>query len=113
MAKQLVFVEIREGKIYRILRTNADAWRLPPEIVQQWPRAEAVKAIRQQVFERSKGECEDCGVRLTEYMGHMHERQSRGKGGEISMDNSCFICYNCHIGRDDAEHGDRKWGGRQ
>jgi len=113
VAKQLVFVEIRESKIYRILRTNADAWRLPSETVQQWPRAEAVKTIRQQVFERSKGECEDCGKRITWDNGELNEIVPKSSGGEVSMENCNFICHACHQGRADSYHGDRRWGGRQ
>lgn len=109
MAKQSVFVEVEDGKIIRILRTTAEAWRLPAERVQQWPRSEAVKAIREQVFDRSKGECEDCGRRVTKMTGEMHERIPKGKGGEVSLANSCFLCYYCHQGRKDSAHGDRRW----
>ena len=78
-------------------------------------KAEAVKQIREQVVARArKGRliyCEFCGAILTEATGHMHEVIPRGKGGEYSLDNSRFICSECHIGPD-GEHGDRKWGGR-
>ena len=112
MAKQLVFVEVEDGRIIRILRTTAQAWRLPAERVQQLAKSEAVKAIREQVVARSNGECEDCGRRITPVTGEMHERVPRGKGGEVSLANCCFLCYYCHQGPN-GEHGDRYWGGRK
>lgn len=112
MAKQMVWIEVEGDTILRILRTNLDAWELPPERLRQWPKSEAVKKIRDQLFDRSKGECEFCGKRINKATGHMHETHARGKRdkegkyGEISMDNSVFICYTCHILE---EHGDRMW----
>jgi hypothetical protein len=67
----------------------ADVW------VDYIPYDDAVGSIRHQIFVRSKGYCELCSVIITE-KSHMHEQQHRGKGGEISLDNSVFICYSCH-----------------
>ncbi len=58
--------------------------------------AYAVHQIRHQLFVRSHGECEICLAPVTEDSGHMHEKRHRGKGGEISLDNSIFICLSCH-----------------
>jgi 5-methylcytosine-specific restriction endonuclease McrA len=58
--------------------------------------AEAVKSIRHQLFLRAKGFCELCGDIVLESSGHMHEQKHRGKGGEISLENSVFICPICH-----------------
>ena len=66
-------------------------------------RAVAVFHIRRQIWIRSNGMCELCTSVVTETSGHMHEQQHRGKGGEISLDNSVFICPKCH---QDA-HSDR------
>ena len=116
LPKSMVFVEIEGDKILRIVKNKIDVWELPPERVQQWCKSEAVKKIRDQVFERSGGECEFCGKKINKATGHLHETLARGKRdkdgkyGEISMDNSVFICYSCHIL---GEHGDRVWGGRQ
>jgi 5-methylcytosine-specific restriction endonuclease McrA len=66
-------------------------------------RNTAVSEIRHHIFVRSGGECEHCGVPVTESSGHMHEKQHRGKGGEISIENSVFICAKCH----QHQHKDR------
>jgi hypothetical protein len=71
------------------------------------PRAAAVSEIRHQLYERSKGNCELCGDIVTEQSAHMHERKHRGRGGEISLENSVFICYACHLGPRGA-HGARR-----
>lgn len=56
----------------------------------------AVRDIRYQLWLRCKGECELCASPVTEQNGHMHEQKHRGKGGEISLANSVFICPTCH-----------------
>jgi len=61
----------------------------------QMDRAEAVAAIRKQVFVRAKGMCDYCGGNLGQG-GHMHEKKSRGRGGEISLANCVAICAGCH-----------------
>src|SRR4029077_5373772 len=71
--------------------------------VTQMDRSHAVSVIRHLVFMRSQGFCEGCAIPVTELTGHMHEQKHRGKGGEISMDNSVFICAKCH----QTEHKDR------
>lgn len=57
---------------------------------------DAVEAIRHQLFVRSQGKCEKCGGHVDEENGHMHEQKWRGRGGEISLENSLFICPECH-----------------
>ena len=59
-------------------------------------RSIAVASIRHQIFIRSKGFCDECGAVVNETSGQMHEREWRGKGGEISLENSIFICAKCH-----------------
>lgn len=66
------------------------------KLILKMDRAEAVGSIRHQTFVRSGGYCELCGSVVLESSGHMHEQKSRGKGGEISLDNSVFICVACH-----------------
>lgn len=68
---------------------------------------EAVAIVRRRVFERSGGLCENCARPVTWESGHMHERKPRGKGGEISVKNSVFICAKCHLGPQ-GEHGNRR-----
>jgi hypothetical protein len=58
--------------------------------------SEAVGIIRHRCFVRSRGECEMCGCDVLENQGHLHEKLWRGKGGNISYENSIFICPHCH-----------------
>ena len=93
----LVWVELNDvGTPVRIFRHRRAAHAFGKEWIAIWPRTEAVAAIRHQLFVRSKGECELCASPVTEKSGHMHEQVHRGKGGEISLDNSIFICVSCH-----------------
>jgi 5-methylcytosine-specific restriction endonuclease McrA len=112
VAKQLVYVELRDGKVFKILRTNAEAWRLPAGSIGQMAKSEAVKAIRVQVVARSNNECEHCGKRITWGNGEMNEVIPRGRGGHVSMDNCEYLCHACHQSRPDSVHGDRRFGGR-
>lgn len=115
MPKQLVFVEIdtvTELPI-RILRTTKDALALPPEVVRQMAKSVAVGFIRQQVVDRARrGKliiCEYCGDVVNEFIGEMHEKLPKGNGGEVSLSNCVFLCHNCHTGKQDSEHGNRRF----
>lgn len=91
----------------------------------QMSRAEAVKQIRQQIFSRQQGRCEDCNRLIYWETMHLHERQHRGsfkispaiagalninpslsieKSGEVSLENSVALCVDCH----QVEHSDRQ-----
>ena len=89
-------------RIYGTAQAFAD--RESGDWVDSRPRAEAVAAIRHQIFVRSKGDCELCGSPITEQIGHMHEMQHRGKGGDISLANSVMACAKCHK----HQHRDRE-----
>ena len=102
-----VFVQLVDGKIIRIFKHPATA-RLADGDIREYPRKDAVEAIRRQVYERSKGQCEDCGALITWGTLHLHERVPRSEGGEISLANCAAICYGCHIGRSDSAHGNRR-----
>lgn len=85
-------------RIFRNQKASlAEGWR------QQFNYTAAVRIIRHKLFLRSCGECELCGIQVSESGGHMHEKLHRGKGGEISLANSVFICPHCHR----QEHADR------
>ena len=89
-----VWVELGAGGLpIRILRNKKDA---TTGFYREWPRRDAVSVIRHQIFLRSKGDCEFCASPITEQGGHLHEQVPRGKGGEISLANSIFICATCH-----------------
>lgn len=77
----------------------------------KWPRAKAVAAIRQAVYQRSDGECERCGRPITWKTMQLHERMPKSLGGEVSLSNCWALCHGCHQERPDSEHGNRRWGG--
>lgn len=77
--------------------------------VTEWPRKDAVESVRRQVFERAKKSCEDCGKPVTWSQLHLHEKHSRGRGGEISLDNCMALCYLCHNGSAGARHPQLQW----
>ena len=114
----MVFVEIdpQTEMPIRILKHYMHACQLEPSVVRQMAKSVAVGYIRQQVVDRARRgscvQCEFCGNLITESTGHMHEFIPKGKGGEVSVENSRFICPACHIGPD-GEHSDRQWGGRR
>lgn len=91
----------------RVFRTKSDAL-LSNFPVAIWPKAKAVKSIRGQVFKRSGGECEKCGARVTWETAEMDERIPKGKQGEVSVQNSWILCYDCHQGPL-GQHKDRRW----
>jgi 5-methylcytosine-specific restriction endonuclease McrA len=67
-----------------------------------------VGEIRHAIFVRQHGECISCGTTFTEAQMHMHERVFRGHGGEISLDNSEGLCFDCHLNRPTFGHGNRQ-----
>ena len=115
MAKQSVFVQIdpQTDLPIRILKTMKAALDLDPSVVRQMARSVAVGYIRKQVVDRARRGslilCEFCGNVINEFIGEMHEVVPKGNGGEVSVDNSRFICNNCHTGAKDSEHGERRW----
>ena len=103
MARTRVYVELDDqDQIIRIYR------RFPPfnTNFREVPRVYAVGVIRQRILERAEGRCEYCG-KFIDYHFHMHEKKPRGRGGEISMENSVALCASCHIGQN-GEHGMRR-----
>lgn len=100
MRHKTVAVELYRTQPVRIFRSHsaaAGALRKGESgpVVQMTP-ADAVHAIRHSLFVRSGGFCELCANPIIEKTAHMHEQVHRGKGGEISLDNSVFICATCH-----------------
>jgi 5-methylcytosine-specific restriction endonuclease McrA len=94
MRERLAIVERNtQGQAIRIFK-NRQAARSIEYLTMEYVKA--VGEIRHQIFMRSCGNCELCGTMVTEKGGHMHEQKHRGKGGEISLENSVFICPTCH-----------------
>lgn len=90
-------------RVERIFKSKNAAYASGDPYIVSMKRSEAVRSIRNQIFYRSKGFCELCGDIVTLYSGHMHEQKWRGRGGEISLENSVFICAKTHK----LEHKDR------
>jgi 5-methylcytosine-specific restriction endonuclease McrA len=94
---KLVWVETTAvGVPVRIFKSRMHAAGYHVAKVLQWDYSDAVKIIRHQLWLRCAGECELCASPVNETSGHMHETRHRGKGGEISLANSVFICPTCH-----------------
>lgn len=105
---KLVFVELNEkGRVSRIFRKYPEKLRVPDPTefvrkqITQMSKSKAVAEVRRQIFLRSKGNCELCAAIVTEQTGHMHEKVFKSHQGEVSLDNSIYVCPPCHRG----EHG--------
>lgn len=106
---KLVYVELDDsGQILGVI-THKKSIQLPDANVKQLPKAEAVREIRKKVFERSKGLCEWCGQNIIWNSFEMHETTFKSDGGMVSLENSVALCHQCHQGREDSAHGDRRW----
>lgn len=105
---RMVWVEIdTEGRALRILKnqkfiTTAIA---PVACVL---RSVAVTTIRRKIWDRDKHTCTHCGAIVPWSVFEMHERQWRGRGGEISVSNGTTLCNDCHQNDKVAGHGNRK-----
>ena len=55
------------------------------------------KAIRQLVWERSKGFCEHCSKPLDEEAWDFHHRKLRKHGGKDSPENALALDHHCHL----------------
>jgi hypothetical protein len=99
MSDRIVWVELLLifgfHRVVRIFRSEKAAFA-SGLCLMSMTYSDAVSEIRHQIFIRSRGYCELCGTPVVEASGHMHEKKHRGKGGEISLDNSVFICVACH-----------------
>ncbi len=107
MKTRTAFVELnQEGTPVRIFRNPHTAFRFKGQATLM-PYRNAVSAIRLQIWQRTKGECEWCSTPISEQSLHMHEMVHRGEGGEISLANCVGICYDCHFSDFESAHGDR------
>jgi 5-methylcytosine-specific restriction endonuclease McrA len=104
MAVARVWVEWGPLGVIRIFkfRKEAIAVELAGGQVAEWPKGEAVKNLREQIFVRCNNSCELCGRWLDRTTGEMDEKHARGKlandgtYGEYSLENSRFLCKPCH-----------------
>lgn len=101
MSKYWVWVEAIQNPIdgspiaVRIFRNHKQAQEV--ECYVEMPRRLAISQIRDAIRTRQNSVCARCPNLITQSF-HMHEKVSRGRGGEISLDNSEGLCADCHIG---------------
>lgn len=112
MASKLIWAELNyDGYAIRIFKNRKAMVMALPYFedgpAKQMDRREAVSQIRHQIFVNQGGQCKYCPTRFSEAQMHMHEKIHRGKGGEISLENSVGLCAACHIGPS-GEHSDRQ-----
>ena len=110
MKRGMAHIEIRDGKPHRIFRSGK-AWAVAfahGVFVSVMARVDAVRQIRWQLYQKCGGHCTWCGEATSWEGCQMHEVVPRGDGGEISLENSIILCYDCHQGRADSAHGNRK-----
>jgi len=106
----LVWVQIADDCVVCIFKNHKAAivgCHLPVQI----EKVTAVKQIRLAVFKRDNWTCTHCGATVTwngPTKGELHERVWRGRGGNISLDNSTTLCYHCHQLDPVAGHGKRQ-----
>lgn len=118
MKKRKVWVELDvsvDVNVVRIFKNRVAAARFvessaqqPNHRVVEILKASAVGSIRRQVFKRDGFTCVHCGASVTWLTGHMHEREWKGRGGEVSVANCVTLCYSCHLNDPVAGHGKRK-----
>jgi hypothetical protein len=109
MKRGMAHVELQDGRVHRIFRSGK-AWAVAGVLgrtISVMPRVDAIRQIRRTLWARCN-ECAWCGEVVDWNACQMHEIVPRGKGGDISMENSIILCYDCHQGREDSAHGNRK-----
>lgn len=127
MSKDWVELSPTTAKCIRIFRTKKAAvlYQLRPShglnqpYITQMEHAEAVKQIRDQVFERDEFACVKCGKVVTSQTGELDERQARGscleqpdgtyQSGEVSVANCQTLCHDCHQGPQGKHQRQPQW----
>jgi 5-methylcytosine-specific restriction endonuclease McrA len=108
VSRKIVWCEVAEGKVIRIFRSQKLAFANCEPVTRF--KDEAVAEIRRQVYDRQSGACLWCPRELP-YSGsvwerfHMHEKIPKGRGGEVSLENSIGLCPTCHL---EVAHGNRR-----
>lgn len=95
----MVQVEIGSNSLpIRIFKHTKDWMSLPANIrVESWLRTNAILLIREQVWEKDKGLCRMCAKKLTWGSAEMDEIVSKGRLGEVSVENCQMLCNSCHV----------------
>jgi 5-methylcytosine-specific restriction endonuclease McrA len=62
------------------------------------------KVIREQVWQRSKGYCEMCGISMDKQDFAIHHRKLKSRGGKDTMSNLIAVHHGCHNLRTDSIH---------
>jgi hypothetical protein len=85
-------------------------WSKADRCFKEFCRTESAKRARRwELFERAKGHCERCGLRVNfnypsswKNSMHWHHKKLRSRGGDDSMANGECLCRDCHLV---GEHG--------
>lgn len=62
------------------------------------------KALRSQLYWRSKGYCEKCGTWIQQDNFAAHHRKLRSAGGKDHIQNLVALCHDCHNLGSDSIH---------
>jgi 5-methylcytosine-specific restriction endonuclease McrA len=52
--------------------------------------------LRGTLWLRAESRCEECGMWTPYEEGHVHHVQSRGAGGDDTVENCRWLCWRCH-----------------
>lgn len=88
----------RNKRMAVLCQVNPSRGLAPEPVIRQMRRDVATAQIRQQVFERDGWACVKCGQALSWALAEMDEKESRGRGGEVSVENGQTLCRPCHTG---------------
>jgi hypothetical protein len=95
-----VWVQLGDnGEAVRIFKNQKEMFfSCPVDREACMERSVATGQIRAAIWARQNGICIRCPNLLTSGGMHMHEKAHRGRGGDISLENSEGLCYQCHLG---------------
>jgi hypothetical protein len=67
------------------------------------------KVIREQVWQRSQGYCEMCGISMDKQDFALHHRKLKSRGGKDEMSNLIAVHHGCHNLDTHSIHLNPKW----
>jgi hypothetical protein len=92
---ELEYFTTEKNKYYRKLQPFFEQlWEMPPDW--EWRR--------QQVYQREDGNCENCGIYLSNSFDVHHIIPQSEKAGDHSLDNLKLFCRKCHSKIDSRGH---------
>lgn len=58
----------------------------------------ALAKLRREVYNQAKGLCSSCGAWIPFSDGHLSHDKSKGAGGADTLENTEWLCWQCHGG---------------